>query len=282
MSYRYHILTSKGHDMFVEYLENLRMSGRRHFTFQEIVHSLNISENSAKCGLYRLKKNKKIITPIKGLYVIVPPEHKPYGSIPAEELVPIMMKYLNAEYYVGLLSGAAYFGATHQKSARFQIISNKRIKHSLQFGQVVIELIYKKGDLSHLPTQDFVVTTGYLKVAKPELTAIDLFKYPNRSGGISHIATVLSELLENMDAQKLIILAENIDELCQVQRIGYVIEKVDIMDEEKKNNFINVLVEYFQKNKRPYVSLVPNMPISSMHRCKKWKIIENTDFESDL
>jgi predicted transcriptional regulator of viral defense system len=85
-------------------------------------------------------KDKKIISPVNGLYVIVPAEYKSYGSIPAEELVPIIMRYLEADCYVGLLSAGLFFGATHQKPARFQVITNKRIKHSLEFGSVVIEL----------------------------------------------------------------------------------------------------------------------------------------------
>lgn len=60
-----------------------------------------------------------------------------------------------ADYYVGLLSAGLFYGATHQKPARFQVITNKRIKHSLEFGDVVIELVYKDS-LDNLPTQDFV------------------------------------------------------------------------------------------------------------------------------
>ena len=119
LSYRSHFSTPKGHGMFFEYLDNLRISGRGYFTFQEIIGELNISENSAKNGLYRLKKAGKIITPIKGLYVIIPPEHKLCGSIPAEELLPIIMPHLKADYYVGLLSAGLFFGATHQKPVRF-------------------------------------------------------------------------------------------------------------------------------------------------------------------
>ncbi|MFN7094795.1 MAG: type IV toxin-antitoxin system AbiEi family antitoxin [Burkholderiales bacterium] len=255
--------------MFVKYLERLRSDGRRHFTFKEIVQELNLSEVTAKSGIYRLKKAGKIISPLKGLYVIVPPEYTAYGSIPAEELVPIIMKQLGAKYYVSLLSAAAFHGATHQKIFKFQIITEQRITHPLKFGQIKIDIIHKKS-LSNLPTQDFIVSTGYLKVATPELTALDLFKYSNRAGGISHIATVLSELVEN------------IGELYQIQRIGFVTEKIDVMDEEKKTNLVATIAEYLQENKRPYISLVPSMPIIGAARCKKWKIIENTDFESDL
>lgn len=282
MSFRLRISTPKGHDMFLEYLDKLRMYGKRHFTFQEIIQDLHISENAAKAGLFRLKKTNKIITPIKGLYVMVPPECRPYGSIPAEELVPIIMKHLNVDYYVGLLSAGLFYGATHQKPARFQVITSKRVKHPLKFGDVVIELVYKDS-LKGLPTKDFVVSTGYLKVATPELLAIDLFKYSARAAGISHIATVLSELAPSIDENKLIELAERLGEVGQIQRLGFVLEKIDVMeDEEKKQKIIDRLLEYLKNSDRPFVSLVPYISRTGHPRCKKWKIVENTDFESDL
>ena len=268
--------------MFSEYLHQLRASGRRHFTSKEIRAELQISDSAARSGLYRLKKAKKVISPVNGLYVIVPPEDQSYGSIPAEELVPIMMQYLQAEYYVALLSAGLFYGATHQKPARFQVITNKRIKHSLEFGDVVIELVYKES-LQGLPTQDFVVSTGYLKVSTPELLAIDLFKYSKRAGGISHIATVLSELAPSMNEDKLIVLAEELGEICQVQRIGFILERIDVLeDEEKKDKIIAKLAEYIETVDRPYVSLVPYISRTGHPKCEKWKVIENTDFESDL
>ena len=99
--------------MFSEYIHQLRASGRRHFTSEEIRAELQLSDSSARSGLYRLKRDKKIISPVNGLYVIVPPEHQSYGSIPAEELVPIIMQHLQADYYVGLLSAGLFYGATH-------------------------------------------------------------------------------------------------------------------------------------------------------------------------
>lgn len=268
--------------MFSKYLEKLRSNGRRHFTSEEIRSELKLSDSAARSGVYRLKRDKKVISPVNGLYVIVPPEHQPYGSIPAEELVPIMMQHLQADYYVGLLSAGLFYGATHQKPARFQVITNKRIKHSLEFGTVVIELIYKDS-LDGLPIQDFVVSTGYLKVATPELLAIDLFKYSKRAGGISHIATVLSELAPSIDENKLIVLAEELGEVCQIQRLGFMLEKIDVLeDEEKKEQIIQKLAEYLENSNRPYVALVPYISRTRHPKCFKWKIIENTDFESDL
>ena len=125
----------------------------------------------------------------------------------------------------------------------FQVVTNKRIKHSLKFGQVQIKLIYKKA-LANLPIKDFVVSSGYLKVATPELIAIDLLKFPKHAGGMNNIATVLSELIESIDVQKLIELAEHVGECYQLQRLGYIIEKIDVMDDDIKRTIIDVLAEY--------------------------------------
>lgn len=267
--------------MFVEYLEKLRSTGKRYFTSQEIIQELNLSADAARAGLYRLKRDGKLISPISGLYVIVPPEHKSYGSIPAEELIPIMMKHIDADYYVALLSAAGFYGASHQKPMVFQVVTNRRIKHSLKFGQIHIKLIYKKS-LADLPIKAFVVSSGYLKVATPELTAIDLLKFPKHAGGMNNIATVLSELIESINVHKLIQLAENLSERYQLQRLGYIIEKIEVMDEDIKKTIIEALEKYVSSHVKSYTPLASNISRIGHPRCRKWKIIENTDFESDL
>ncbi len=267
--------------MFIEYLEKLRSVGRRSFTSQEIMQDLSLSEDAARAGLYRLKRDGRLISPISGLYVIVPAEYKLYGSIPAGDLIPIIMKHLGAQYYVALLSAAEYYGAAHQKPMVFQVITNRRIKHSLKFGRVYIKLIYKKF-LTDLPLKNFVVSTGYLKVATPELIALDLLRYPKHSGGINNIATVLSELVESIDVNKLIELAETLNERHQLQRLGYMIEKIDVMDDDIKIIVTEALAEYVSSHVKSYTPLVSAISKIGHPRCKKWKIIENTDFESDL
>lgn len=263
------------------YIKEVRKNGGRCFAIEEILGKFQVSRNYARVALHRLLKSGDLVSPARGLYVIVPPEHQPYGCIPAEDLVPLLMKYLNADYYVALLSAAAFHGATHQKPARFQVISNKRFHHPLAIGDVEIELIYKKL-LAGLPTQDFTVNTGYLKVATPELVALDLLSYPNHAGGINHIATVLSELAESLDASELITLAQNINAEYQLQRLGYILEKIDVMDEDKKDVIVNELAEFLKGNVKYYIPLASEIQKTGYPRSKKWKIIENCEVESDL
>ena len=81
------------------------------------------------------------VSPAKAFYVIVPPEYQIYGCIPAEQLIPILMKHLNTDYYVALLSAGLFHGATHQKPARFQVMLNKRMSGNLIFADVEIEFM---------------------------------------------------------------------------------------------------------------------------------------------
>ncbi|MBI2792838.1 MAG: type IV toxin-antitoxin system AbiEi family antitoxin [Gammaproteobacteria bacterium] len=263
------------------YIKEIRQKGQRYFTVEQFMSDLNLSKNAALNAISRIKEHGDLISPARGLYVIVPPEHQPYGCIPAEDLVPILMKYLQTDYYVSLLSAALFHGASHQKPAKFQIITSKRINHPLEFGQVKLELVYKKL-LADVPTQNFTVSTGYLKVATPEQVAIDLLNYPNRSGGLNHVATVLSELVESMDENKLISLADKTPEKYQLQRLGYILEKIETMDDDKTNRIIAKLEEYLTNKLKAYVPLAAELPKAGYPRVKKWKIIENTDIESDL
>jgi predicted transcriptional regulator of viral defense system len=263
------------------YIKDLRKYGTRAFTIDDVLEKFKVSRNYGRVALHRLIKSGDIISPSRGFYVIVPPEYQSYGCIPAEQLIPLLIKHLGVDYYVALLSAGLFYGATHQKPARFQVILNKKMKKNLILGDVEVEFIYKKS-LSELPTKDFVVDTGYLKVASPELTAIDLLYYPVNSGGLNHIATVFSELAEAIDPNQLIELAEKINARHQLQRIGYIVEQIEVMDEDKKAEIVNTLAVFLEGKMKYYIPIASEIGKPGYPRCKKWKIIVNTDIESDL
>jgi len=266
---------------FPAYLKHLRQQGKRVFTVNQVMLDLNLSYNAALAAISRTKEQGNVISPAKGFYIIIPPEYQLYGSIPAEELVPLLMDHLHVDYYVSLLSAALYYGAAHQKAANFQLISNKRFKHPLEFGQVRIECIYKKS-IENLPIVQRVVSTGYLNVASSELTSLDLFLYSEKSGGLNHIATVLSELIEAIDPNKLIVVAESVKQKTWLQRLGYMLEKIDSMDNTKSTVIIDTISAYLKDKNIAFIPLAAELPITGAARSKKWKIIENTSIESDI
>lgn len=264
-----------------DYLKYVRANGRQYFTLDQAVNDLKLSREALLMALYRIKKHGEIISPAKGLYVIVPPEHQRLGCIPAADLVPILMQHWGASYYAGLLTAALYHGASHQKPQVFQIVSNKRIKKQLVFGQICIDFIYKH-DMENLPIQDMIVHSGYLKISSPALTAMDLLLYSRRSGGLNHIATVLSELIEGIDPDELIAIAKTTPEKAWVQRLGYIVENIDPMDETAQQKIIQKLQGYLVGQKLTYVPLAAEIGTKNAARCPKWKIIENITIEADV
>lgn len=264
---------------FKEYIKTVRASGRSFFTTTQAISDLMISRKDLYDRLYRAKKNGDIISPAKGLYVIIPPEYQKFGSLPAEEITPILMKYWELDYYACLLTAALYHGSSHQKPQVFQIMTYKQIK-PLFLGQLKIEFIFKKS-LKNLPTENFAVKTGYLKVASPELTVMDLLLYPNHSGGLNHIATVLSELIDVVDPNKLISLIESSKEKIWVQRLGCLLEHIDPINKDHCDLIVTQLVGYLKNRQLDYVNLAPELSKKNAFYNKKWMIIENTTIESD-
>jgi predicted transcriptional regulator of viral defense system len=267
--------------MFSEYLKKVRAKGRIYFTLEEALKDLGVTKASVYSAVSRYKKRGELISPAKGLYVIIPPEYKNLGCLPAEELVPILMAYYKVTYYAGLLTAASYYGASHQKPGAFQVVLSKRFRENLHFGRVRIDFIYKK-ILSNLPIKTITVTTGYLSISSPEVTAMDLFLYPHESGGINHSATVLSELVEALDPSELIALAKSSRQHAWVQRLGYVLENIDSLVPEHQQIIVDALARYLASEDYRFISLESGLPTKGCSRSSKWKIIENTTIESDL
>ncbi len=270
---------------FEDYIKQVRSLGSYFFTAEQAISDLKISKESLNSRVYKIKKKQEIISPARNLYVIVPPEHRIMGSLPAEDLIPIVMKYLKVNYYVCLLSAAHYHGASHQKAQVFQVMVSKRLKN-IEHGKIRIEFIYKKNwelqDLFINHIQKRVVKTGYLNISSPELTAMDLLSYKKSSGGLNAIATVLSELIEAFDETRLLQLLEKSGTNAWWQRLGCILENIEVMDPEKLEEILSVLRQYAKKNQSSWVSLAPELSVKGMPRNNLWRVIENTEIEGDL
>jgi predicted transcriptional regulator of viral defense system len=251
------------------------------FSIKEASQQPFKSYNAFKSGVYKLKKKGDVISPRKGLYIIVPSEYRSLGSLPPEDLVPILHKGLvGIKYYACLLSAAFYHGASHQKPQVFQIMSDKRLA-PIRIGKVSIEFIYKKS-FENLPLKKIPVNTGYLEISSPEVTAMDLLLYPHHAGGLDHIATVLSELVEAIDLKKMIELIDIVSEKFWIQRLGYILEHIEPEDAKKRDELVDAIYEKIKKQIVYPVPLLPGLPIKGFSRNNRWRVIENTSIESDI
>jgi predicted transcriptional regulator of viral defense system len=141
------------------------------------------------------------IEPELGFYVIIPPEYQSLGCLPADYFFPYLMEYHQTPYYAALLTAARYYGAAHQSSPIFQVMSPKHLL-DIQCGKLSVQFIINK-NLNENPVPKIETARSMLVVSTAETTVMDLLKYPAQSGGLNHIVTVTNELLEIISSEKL-------------------------------------------------------------------------------
>lgn len=70
------------------FIADLAAQGRYHFAIADARASLGVSQAAAKLALLRLGKQGLIASPARGFYIIVPPEYKRLGCLPADQFIP--------------------------------------------------------------------------------------------------------------------------------------------------------------------------------------------------
>lgn len=259
------------------FIDEQRANGKYSFTTESLHSQLGVSENALKKTLQRLKNQESVVMVRRGFYVIVPPEYRAKGIIPTSLYVNDLMKFLNRDYYVGLLNAAAYHGAAHQQPQNYSIITERIALRPIKNDKVSIHFYIKRS----WNKQDIIkkkVDTGYINISSPELTALDLVSYYNEVGGFNRVATVIEELKEVMQPEKFVEAAKQYDEISVVQRLGYLLECV--LDE---NELSNALYNYLESIGHYPVLLRPQRKkTGNMTTGNKWKIVPNVEIEADI
>lgn len=212
---------------FDDYARGLLSQGRLTFTREEGAAALGMSAHTFVVTAKRAAKRGTVIMPRNGFYVVVPPQFATWGAPPPSWYIDDLMRHEGAPYYVGLLKAAEMHGASHQAAMEFQVVTPKRIP-SLLAGRSPIRF-YHRPSLEGLlaPDAGFVerrnTETGYVTVAGPELTALDVLRYPAASAGLENAATVIVELGRRLEPSKLVSLIPYFERVI-VQRLGYLLD----------------------------------------------------------
>lgn len=260
------------------YIERLASKGRFSFETQEARHALNVSANAVKLALNRLSKQGLLAQPARGFYVIIPPEYRSLGCLPADQFIPDLMKAQGRLYYAGLLTAAQYYGAAHQRPQTFQVLL-EHVRRPIECGQVRVTFIARKR-IREVPVRNFNTPRGELRVSSPEATALDLAGYPQHVGGLDGVATILAELAESIDAESLAAVAATAP-LPWAQRLGY------LMDFSEAGDKAGPLRRYVMDNVHEHTLLLPGGSIKralvgNHERVRDWKLIVNAEVEPDL
>jgi len=273
------VKTKSNYKRLEYWIEKHQSNGRLSFSLNEIRQSFrNDSETALKQMLERLSVNSKIVSVLKGFYVIVPPAYSSKGILPPAMFIDGLMKFLQRNYYVGLLNAAALHGASHQQPQEYFVLTGYPAlrttnKKGVKINYISTRLFPPGGLLEKRKTE-----AGYINVSNPILTALDLVTYEKKIGGLSRASSVIHELVEAVklkDISNDFVLHARVTSM---QRLGYIFEEIlerrDLADKIQNRCKKNGIAFY----------MIP-LKASGSKQCntinEKWKLKINTGIEID-
>ena len=250
--------------------------GRHWVTNAEIETLLAVSPHEASRISGRWHAKALAFSPTRGLQILIPPAYRLWRTVPANQFVDPMMNHLCHRYYVGFLSAAEIHGAAHQRPQVFQVVTDARLRNR-QFGRVRIEY-FSSAAVATRPTKTVNTQTGTMIVSSVEATVLDLVSHPRNGGGISNVATIIGELLEEkrISIEKLVELSEQYP-VATLQRTGY------LMDAVAELIGVRTTTERLQKRMvgRETAPLIASQPRRGVID-QRWKVDVNGEVEPDL
>ena len=258
--------------MLKDFINRLQSKGRYTFTKTEVLEGLGVSDKAALAQLRRQIDNGRIVSPQRGFYVIVPVEYLSAGSPPASWYIDDLAKFLKTPYYVGLLSASSLHGASHHQPQIFQVVLPGQ-KRQISIGNDEIHF-YSWKHLNEAKTKQIKTPAGYIRVSTPESTSLDLVRFMNACGGPGNVITVISELAENLELQRLeeVISYEPSPVL---QRLGFLLDRTGFSTAAS-----SIETELGNRTYRK-IPLSPGSDISSGEYSMKWKVIAEPGLESE-
>lgn len=259
-----------------EHLNHLQLQGKHYFLSHELEEVLGMKKSSLSPSLSRLAKRKRLKMIKRGfgvLFDVNGREPDPSSYIDA------LMKHIGTNYYIGLLSAASFWGASHQASMSYQVFTEKNTKN-INFERGRVEFITRR----HIKLENWVkrvsTTKGYFNVSLPELTAIDLISFPQKSGHLNNIATVLDELVEKWNGKTMtsLCMAHEVPTVA-LQRLGYILDEILLL--KKQSSYIEKALRKRHPATATLSKLIEDKKAGDYKFNEKWSLYINTKVEAD-
>jgi predicted transcriptional regulator of viral defense system len=137
----------------VRHLDDLLLSQGRHIVTSSDIEAMIGPSPNPSSRLATLRRQHRLVSPAKGLYLVIPAEYRGWKTLPADWFIDALMRHMGRHYYVGLLSAAEIHGAAHQAPQVFQVMVDERVRPrslgrvKLRFYQsaAVLKAIYRQG-----------------------------------------------------------------------------------------------------------------------------------------
>ena len=273
LCYSQHIMKTRAVSLN-SWVDEIQRVGRYTFTRKEVTGELNLCTDALDKSLQRATSQGRILRLRREFYVIVPLEYAVVGTVPTEWFIDDLMRFIGKPYYVGCLSAAALHGAAHQRAQEMQVVVPEHVRAVETRAVRVRFLCFSR--MSQALTESRRTHTGDIPVSTPEWTAIDLIRFQKHYGSMDAAATVLSELAEGLDADKLAAAAGHERVSAYLQRLGWLL---DFLGQGRLTRSLHVVVVGRNSS---YIPLNASLAKRTGRRDPRWRIVINEEPEADL
>jgi hypothetical protein len=207
------------------FVEGRLAVGQVGFKLSELRQATGLSPIAALEQLKRLKPQVARVSQRQDFFVIADPSQYAMGGPPAAWWLDTYFQGLNQPYYLGLLSAAETYGSAHQAVQVIQVMTDRPMRE-LNLGRIRVRF-YVKARVAETPVRYLSGAHSPLAVSTPEATSLDLLRYAHNIGGINRAAQAIQGMLPAFTKAALRQALENGAELAAIQRLGYILEKLE-------------------------------------------------------
>ena len=139
--------------------------GQVTLTQEQIRDRSGSSPGSVRVAVAEAQRRHLLFSPVRGLYVLIPPQYRHAGTVPADWFLDDLCRHLGRNYYLGYLSAAARHGAAHQAAQVTQTVVDRSVIDRTSGPRL---RFYTDARMSIWPVAMATGPTGSLRVATPE------------------------------------------------------------------------------------------------------------------
>lgn len=202
--------------------------GRMYVTREELRRAFpDYSSRNMKQAIARAVEDSILVSGWQNFYLLLPPAYMKRRSLPPTLYIDALMNYLGRPYCVALLNAAEIYGAAHQRPQSFTVMTSNPPPRKKKGKTSVLTFVAKREFNTCVPPElirTIKVASGYINVSSPEFTALSLIQYHEAAGGLSHVLTVLEELVEECRFETLPDIIIRYVPASVFQRLGYLLE----------------------------------------------------------
>ena len=250
--------------------------GRFTFTTAEArAASDGASDAAVAAALDRAEADRLIASPVRGFHVVLPLEDRGTGTPSWRLFLDPLMTHLGLPYYVGLLTAASIHGASGQAVQVVQVVT-ARPRRPVHVGRLAIEFVVRR-TAAKAPVELRTTPSGRMRVATPEVIALDLVRYPAKAAGWGNVATVLGDLAPSLRRAGMRDALAVVPATPELQRLGHLLERAGA------EPVLAALETELATRRIGWVPLVPGdpRPDPGVARDPRWHVLVNLEPEAD-